>query len=238
MLEPRAQRAAHGPRRPRIGSARSPIWALRCGRADQERARSHRALCCLTGVVADLTTRLHARMDWSRTRAFTVPGENKGYIRLNLRGRERDGIVDEADADALLTEIAAGIAGFRDPDGSPSVTRVIRMSESLAGDVPPSPMLPDLIVAWGEAPAVPLTHVSSDRFGTVERVGGGSGRSGNHVDDAWALVVHGRALSRGLARQPRITDIGATACALSTPTLPAWRASLCSSGHRDARATR
>ena len=71
-------------------------------------------------VALDLTARLELRgVDWSRTRAFAHPAENQGYIRLNLRGRERDGIVDPADADALMDEIADGLRTFTDLDGSP-----------------------------------------------------------------------------------------------------------------------
>ena len=32
-------------------------------------------------------------LDWGSTRAFAHPAENQGYVRLNLAGRERDGIV-------------------------------------------------------------------------------------------------------------------------------------------------
>ena len=41
-------------------------------------------------------------IDWSQTRAYGL-GLNGVY--LNLRGRERDGIVDPADKDALLEEL-------------------------------------------------------------------------------------------------------------------------------------
>jgi predicted AlkP superfamily phosphohydrolase/phosphomutase len=193
------------------GGSGAPIWGLRAAVPPGIRAAAARALP--DRLIADLTTRLHARADWSRTRAFTVAGENKGYIRLNLRGRERDGIVAATEASGLLDTIADGLVGWSDPDGGASVTEVIRMAD-LADGEPVSPMLPDLIVVWGEAPAEAITHVTSQRYGTVRRSGGGSGRAGNHVDDAWALVVPGAAQPRKLGRPPRITDIGATACAL------------------------
>ena len=64
----------------------------------------------------DLTARLEMRgVDWSRTRAFAHPAENQGYVRLNLHGRERDGIVHPDDADALLDEIADGLRTLRRP---------------------------------------------------------------------------------------------------------------------------
>ena len=46
--------------------------------------------------------------DWSQVRAFALPSDTTGYVRLNLRGRERDGIVSPAAAEALRDEIAQG----------------------------------------------------------------------------------------------------------------------------------
>ena len=40
----------------------------------------------------ELTARLESpKLDWSRTRAFAVPSDVQGFVRLNLRGRERLG---------------------------------------------------------------------------------------------------------------------------------------------------
>ena len=73
------------------------IWRLRAALPSGLRAKVAGLLP--EKVALDLTARLEVRgFDWSRTRAFAHPAENQGYIRLNLRGRERDGIVDPADA--------------------------------------------------------------------------------------------------------------------------------------------
>ncbi len=52
-------------------------------------------------------------IDWSRTRAYAV-GINGLYI--NLQGRERDGIVDPDEKDALLTELKSKLEAVIDPD--------------------------------------------------------------------------------------------------------------------------
>ncbi len=189
----------------------APVWSLRSRIPVGWRAGIARALP--DRLVADLTTRLYLRADWQRTQAIAVPGENKGYVRLNLKGREREGIVDPGEADGLLQEIEQGLATFRDPDGSPSIAGIERMSE-LAGDRPYAERLPDLVIAWGDRPAAGVERVSSPRFGDVERRGVGSGRSGNHTDDAWAVLVPGASGICGLGRAARVTDIGATACGL------------------------
>jgi predicted AlkP superfamily phosphohydrolase/phosphomutase len=128
---------------------------------------------------------------------------------LNLRGRERDGIVDPAHEDALVEEITAGLLDFADPDGSPAVAGVVRTR-----DVAPGrrlELLPDLVVVWGRRPSTDLSGVHSSRFGTVARPGGGSGtgRSGGHTGDAWAVAVPGT--GRLVEREaPHVVDVAAT----------------------------
>lgn len=51
--------------------------------------------------------------DWSKTRAYAL-GLSKIYI--NLKGREPEGIVDPADAEALKDEIIAGLMALRDDE--------------------------------------------------------------------------------------------------------------------------
>jgi predicted AlkP superfamily phosphohydrolase/phosphomutase len=189
----------------------APIWTLRSKVPVEWRRKVARVLP--DEVVAELAARLYLRRRWDRTLAMAVPGENKGYVRVNLKGREREGIVERSEMDALLGRIAEGLLTFRDSDGSPSIARVQRMSEMAEG--PGADRLPDLVVHWGERPPDrTLLGVSSPVFGDVPRQGVGSGRSGNHVDDAWAILVPGASRTREIGRDPRITDIGTTACAL------------------------
>jgi predicted AlkP superfamily phosphohydrolase/phosphomutase len=187
------------------------VWALRSIVPPGWRSAVARALP--DQLVADLTTRLYLRADWSRTHAIAVPGENKGYIRLNLKGRERKGIVDRELAEPLMQSVIDGLMTFNDPDGSPTIVRVARMSE-LANGSEYSDRLPDLVVFWGDTAASTLQRVTSPRYGDVWRNGVGSGRSGNHTDDAWAILAPARSKRRALDRSAQITDIGATACAL------------------------
>lgn len=192
----------------------SSIWRLRAALPSSLRARVAGALP--EKVALDLTARLEMRgLDWGRTRAFAHPAENQGYIRLNLRGRERDGIVDPADADALMDEIAAGIESFRELDGSPAVKSVEKVRD-VFGTGDRAHQLPDLIVRWVDTPATRLEGLHSERHGTVRRHGVGSGRSGNHTEgDAWALVVPGSSTHASLGRRPRLEDVAATAAHLA-----------------------
>jgi predicted AlkP superfamily phosphohydrolase/phosphomutase len=84
-------------------------------------------------------------LDWSRTRAYGV-GLNGLY--LNIRGRERDGIVEPgAQADALLQELRQKLLEVRDPkDGSQVITRIDFASEAYQG--PYARSGPDALVGY------------------------------------------------------------------------------------------
>ena len=69
-------------------------------------------------LTLELTARLEMRgVDWTKTSAFMVPSGDCGYVRLNLRGRERDGIVSPEEVGGLVERIVTGLTTFRDPDG-------------------------------------------------------------------------------------------------------------------------
>jgi predicted AlkP superfamily phosphohydrolase/phosphomutase len=86
-----------------------------------------------------------ADVDWSRTRAYGL-GLNGLY--LNIRGREREGIVEPgAHADALLREIRQKLLEIRDPkDGSQVITRIDLASEAYQG--PYARTGPDALVGY------------------------------------------------------------------------------------------
>lgn len=189
------------------------IWRLRS--AVPVSARQRIADAIPRPVALDLTARLELRgHSWPRTPAFAHPADNQGYIRLNLRGREAEGIVEPgAEAEELIGRIAEGLRTFTDPDGSPAVAEIVRVPGLYAGRH--SGRLPDLSVRWSERPATGITHLRSDRHGTVRRHGGGSGRSGNHTPgDAWAVLAPASG-SLAAPEDPRLEDIAATICELT-----------------------
>jgi len=198
---------------PADGGSAGAIWRLRA--AIPPGARGAIAGALPDRAALELTARLELRgIDWADTAAFCHPADNQGYIRLNLRGRERDGIVAPDDAEGLLTDIAAGLTSFSDPDGAPAVARVDRVADHHAGVR--VGQLPDLVVQWSERPATTLEGVHSAGFGDVTRRGTGSGRSGNHTPgDAWAVLVagaHDAAARNG--RPPRLADVATTVAAV------------------------
>ena len=86
-----------------------------------------------------------ANVDWSHTRAYGL-GLNGLY--LNLKGREKDGIVEPGrEASALLDEIGAKLLAVHDPaTGLPVITRMSRTSQVYHG--PYTKDAPDFIVGY------------------------------------------------------------------------------------------
>src|SRR4029079_14944122 len=67
-------------------------------------------------------------VDWSRTRAYGL-GFNSLY--LNLTGREGQGSVAPAQADALMAEISAKLLAWRDPQGGRAAVRHVYRSQDI-----------------------------------------------------------------------------------------------------------
>jgi predicted AlkP superfamily phosphohydrolase/phosphomutase len=86
-------------------------------------------------------------VDWSRTRAYTM-GLNGLY--LNLKGREREGIVQPgAEAESLKKELQSQLDGLVDPaSGRVGITGVFDCDVVYAG--PYVDNAPDLIVGYGD----------------------------------------------------------------------------------------
>ncbi len=70
----------------------------------------------------------YLNVDWSKTRAYAM-GLNGLYI--NLRGREKNGIVDPGDREALMQELKEKLLATVDPEtGEPAITKVYISEET------------------------------------------------------------------------------------------------------------
>ncbi|MDR4482301.1 MAG: alkaline phosphatase family protein [Nitrospirales bacterium] len=165
-----------------------------------------------------LSLQLTARLgtigkDWKAVRAFSLPSDGPGLVRLNIHGRERNGIVTESEAKVLCDEIIEGLQTFCDIDGKKCIVGIERPGDHL----PPGPKLdglPDLVIRWSDEPSTNLRGVTSPVYGTVLRKGAGSGRSGNHIPGARAIIVPRSGTYRTIkGRNPHLVDLNATVCA-------------------------
>ena len=146
-----------------------------------------------------------AAVDWSRTRAYAV---GLAGIYLNRAGREAHGVVDDAEAPAVLAEIRERLTGLADPErGAAAVRSVIARDEAYSG--PWAERAPELLVntapGWRVSSATAMGGVPATLFADNEKRW-----SGDHVVDPAA--VPGVLFSTGPigARTPRITDLAPT----------------------------
>jgi predicted AlkP superfamily phosphohydrolase/phosphomutase len=95
-----------------------------------------------------LEKQLKKRVDWSKTTAFMIPGYYTGYVRVNLKGREPNGIVAPgAEYESVLDRLESDFNKLTDEKtNEPVIERINRTASLFGGGAPPQ--LPDLIVDW------------------------------------------------------------------------------------------
>ena len=147
-----------------------------------------------------------AGVDWTQTRAYGI-GLNGLY--LNLRGRERNGIVQPgAAADALIGEIKEKLLKVRDPKtGLPVITRADRASEVYQG--PYAGSGPDLLVGYNRGYRAGWKTILG-AFPADELEDNTNAWSGDHCMDYTlvpGVLLSNRKIS---AASPALTDIAPT----------------------------
>ena len=115
---------------------------------------------------------------WSKMRAFALPSFYDGRIRINLIGRERDGLVPLNEYEACCEQISNVLNDCRDPVSGERVVDSIEFgheSDPLARD----PSEVDLNIVWKGAPLA-FEHPTYGKIGPVpyRRTGGHTGLFG------------------------------------------------------------
>ena len=142
---------------------------------------------------------LFQNVDWSRTRAYGL-GLNGLYI--NLRGRERWGIVEAEDRGRLVEEIRQELLGTIDPATSRAAVTTTYAREQIYTDTRHFDIAPDLIIGYADG-----TRVSNESAlgglppGVI--VDNATEWSGDHAMDPDA--VPGILLTSRPLRQPAIS---------------------------------
>lgn len=163
-----------------------------------------------TGHITVGTLALTEREDWSRTVAYvldTGDATEGRRIRLNVRGREPNGIVSPgAEYDQVRDRIAEGVLALRDETGRPLAARVHRREELYRG--PYADEGPDLVVVFadgvgGTGPAPELAGYAFDGPISVPVT---KGNSGNHRREG-VFVAHGDRIRSGSTVSAEIVDI-------------------------------
>ena len=158
-----------------------------------------------------------ANIEWSKTRAFTLPTDLEGCIRINLKGREPQGIVEPGrEYRELCEEIRVALLELTNPvNGALAVRRVWLRNEVFPGER--QEQLPDLIVTWNDE--APFTRLASPRFGYIEGDNADL-RPGTHSPYGFLLAA-GAGVPHGLQGSGRLVDVAPTVMKLLGLTPPA-----------------
>ncbi|GDX82906.1 nucleotide pyrophosphatase [Deltaproteobacteria bacterium] len=159
----------------------------------------------------DSLSRFAAEIDWSRTTAF-CHGTNA--IRLNLKGREKQGCVEAADVDSLVARLSERLLAMRDPEGNVVVRGVKRRQDLYVG--PHVNLAADLLVAEHDD-SVWFYYSEGEVPSAVFEPSGWA--SGNHEPDG-IFLAWGPDIAAGVRESTSINDITPTLLALLNVPIP------------------
>jgi predicted AlkP superfamily phosphohydrolase/phosphomutase len=170
---------------------------------------------------------LFSGVDWSRTLAYHT-AEFPGSLRINMKGREVNGIVKPGeDFEAVYEAIRSGLERYEDPEtGRKIVKRVFRREEIYWG--PYLDKAPDLIVALDDDSYtfdwyIPMAHKSTQRaLPIVDALRGKyAANCGSHRPEG-ILMLQGKNIRSGVQiGSARIYDVMPTVLYLMGLPVPA-----------------
>jgi predicted AlkP superfamily phosphohydrolase/phosphomutase len=120
--------------------------------------------------------------DWKNTRAFSLPTDQYGWIRINLRGRESEGIVPPDKYEKLCLELIEMLSILTSETGEllvEDITRTATDAESAL--VNP---LPDLVVHWRDAAFVSSLKIKESK---VPALMVGKKSTGQHASSGFCI---------------------------------------------------
>ncbi len=157
-------------------------------------------------------------IDAAASRCFTVKNNAvHGGIRINLRGREPQGLVRRGpEFDELCESLAADIMDIKNLEtGEPIADRVFRTDSLYAGEY--LDYLPDVLIEWNQRS--PVVSIGSEKIGKLEGNDPYT-RTGDHRKGGMFVALGPHIPVGKLQGSVRITDFGPTVAQLLGATLP------------------
>jgi predicted AlkP superfamily phosphohydrolase/phosphomutase len=125
--------------------------------------------------------------DWQNTRAFSLPTDQYGWIRINLTGREAQGCVRSEEYNETCEQLEKLLLGLNTEDGQPLVQDVIRTTTHAESAL--SNPLPDIVVHWRDAAFASGLRIKGSRV-KAEPVGKKS--TGQHASEGFCIYKDDR----------------------------------------------
>jgi predicted AlkP superfamily phosphohydrolase/phosphomutase len=163
-----------------------------------------------TGTAESIADRAWGEsIDWSRSTAVSEAEPGSAWLRINLAGREPEGIVAAADREALIAELIDELFKLVDADtGAPAVAEVIPVAEIAPGEL--AGQMADLLVQW--TPGKRIRAVRHPRVGTISDGGGPYARTEHNGNGFLVAAGPGIAATASMEGHspPREVDLAPT----------------------------
>lgn len=152
---------------------------------------------------------LLGKLDWAKTPSFQLHSGGEGFIRFNLKGRERDGYFDPSDPEferysnwlkQRLLDITV------EPDSAPLIAKIVDIETEYPGSN--SLFLPDLMLKWSASQSA--STIRSPDIGVIKSTLG-TGRGGNHTSESFAAFIGARSGVDEISKIAAISDLGSYA---------------------------
>ena len=154
---------------------------------------------------------------WSKMKAFALPSFSDGRIRINLQGRESQGIVPPSEYQALCSELSEKLYQLKDArTGMPIVKQIIQTRQSPAERDPKLPDA-DLVVIWQDEHVTDVIDSPElGRIGPVPFI-----RTGGHRSEGFVLA-QGPGIPVGSYLNGHCVDIAPTILSLMNAPIPEY----------------
>ncbi len=154
---------------------------------------------------------------WPQMKAFSLPFFEGGHIRINLKGREPNGIVDVSEYNSLCEKLTEKLYRLTDGrTGEPIVEKVIRTRDNGMDDDRKLPD-PDLVVLWRDRPTDVVDSPDWGRIGPITY-----GRSGGHRPYGFLLAEGEGIPANSSLSEGRAVDLTATILDLMGAEIPEY----------------
>jgi predicted AlkP superfamily phosphohydrolase/phosphomutase len=152
---------------------------------------------------------------WPEMKAFALPSFSEGYVRINLQGREAQGIVSRSEYARVCDDVESLLRSMRDArTGTPLVADVLRPRADGNVNDPRLPD-PDLLVLWTAQPT-DVVDTACGRMGPMPFQ-----RTGSHVARGFMLAAGPTVPAGQLPANAHALDLAPTILTLMNASIPA-----------------
>jgi predicted AlkP superfamily phosphohydrolase/phosphomutase len=155
--------------------------------------------------------------NWQKTSAFAIPSFYTSFVRINLRGREPQGIVEPGtEYETVLDRLEADLTQLVDPQtGGSVVNQVKRTIDVFGGGLPVT--LPDLFVEWKPGHSMQrVVHPKCDLVQTRQEFF----RVSDHSDHGFLAAAGPSIRGRGALGDVSLLDLAPTFLSLMGESQP------------------